>query len=80
MVARNRAPSSKYVYYDLHLYFSGLSLRKASERLSQMYKRNHDSIRNWIQNFYHQNFGFNSICWPSRVQIQTYQFENEFMI
>jgi putative transposase len=33
------------------LYFSGLSLRKASERLSQMYKRNHVSIWNWIQKY-----------------------------
>ena len=33
------------------MYFSGLSLRKASERLSQIYKRNHVSIWNWIQNY-----------------------------
>ncbi|WP_154670535.1 hypothetical protein [Candidatus Nitrosocosmicus sp. SS] len=38
MLTRNRTPS-KYVYYGLHLYFSGLSLRKASERLSQIYTR-----------------------------------------
>src|SRR5690606_2933493 len=50
MLTRNRTPS-KYVYYGLHLYFSGLSLRKASERLSQIYKRNHVSIWNWIQNY-----------------------------
>jgi putative transposase len=47
---RNKTPS-KYVYYGLHLYFSGLSLRKASERLSQIYKRNHVSIWNWIQKY-----------------------------
>ena len=39
------------MYYGLHLYFSGLSLRKASERLSQPYKRNHVSIWNWIQKY-----------------------------
>ncbi|VFJ14241.1 DDE-type integrase/transposase/recombinase [Candidatus Nitrosocosmicus franklandus] len=50
MLTRNRTPS-KYVYYGLHLYFSGLSLRKASERLSQIYKRNHVSIWNWIQKY-----------------------------
>lgn len=50
MFTRNKTPS-KYVYYGLHLYFSGLSLRKASERLSQMYKRNHVSIWNWIQKY-----------------------------
>ncbi len=50
MITRNKTPS-KYVYYGLHLYFSGLSLRKASERLSQMYKRNHVSIWNWIQKY-----------------------------
>ena len=50
MITRNRTPS-KYVYYGLHLYFSGLSLRKASERLSRLYKRNHVSIWNWIQKY-----------------------------
>ena len=39
------------MYYGLHLYFSGLSLRKASERLSQLYKRNHVAIWNWIQKY-----------------------------
>ena len=34
------------------LYFSGLSLRKSSERLSQMYKRNHVTIWNWIQKYH----------------------------
>jgi putative transposase len=33
------------------LYFLGLSLRKTSERLSQIYKRNHVSIWNWIQKY-----------------------------
>lgn len=51
MNTRNRTPS-KYVYYGLHLYFSGLSLRKASERLSQLFKRNHISIWNWIQKYH----------------------------
>ena len=50
MFTRNKTPS-KYVYYGLHLYFSGLSLRKASERLSQLFKRNHVSIWNWIQKY-----------------------------
>jgi len=50
VISRNRTPS-KYVYYGLHLYFSGLSLRKASERLSQLYKRNHVAIWNWIQKY-----------------------------
>ena len=50
MNTRNKTPS-KYVYYGLHLYFSGLSLRKTSERLSQIYKRNHVSIWNWIQKY-----------------------------
>jgi putative transposase len=48
MITRNKTPS-KYVYYGLHLYFSGLSLRNASERLSQLFKRNYVSIWNWIQ-------------------------------
>ena len=45
---RSRTPS-KYIYYALHLYFSGLSLRKTSQQLSQFVKRNHISIWNWIQ-------------------------------
>jgi putative transposase len=34
------------------LYFSGLSLRRASERLSCFIKRNHVSIWNWIQEYH----------------------------
>ena len=51
MISRNRTPS-KYVSYGLYLYFSGLSLRKSSERLSQMCKRNHVTIWNWIQKYH----------------------------
>jgi putative transposase len=47
---RNRTPT-KHIYYALHLYFSGLSLRKVSQHLSQFIKRNHVSIWNWIQNY-----------------------------
>ena len=47
---RSRTPS-KYVYYALHLYFSGLSLRKASQLLSPFIKRNHVFIWNWIQQY-----------------------------
>ena len=42
------------MYIMLHLYFSGLSLRKASERLSQLFKRNHVFFAkrwNWIQKY-----------------------------
>jgi putative transposase len=53
MNTRNRTPS-KYVCYGLHLYFSGLSLRRASERLSCIFKRNHVSIWNWIQKYHPQ--------------------------
>ena len=44
-------PSSKYVYYALQLYISGLSLRKTSQQLSPYIKRNHVSIWNWIQRY-----------------------------
>jgi putative transposase len=47
VIIRNKTPS-EYVFYGLHLYFSGLSLRKVSERLSIVVKRNHVTIRNWI--------------------------------
>ena len=50
MITRNRTPS-KYVCYGLYLYFSGLSLRRASERLSCFVKRNHITIWNWIQKY-----------------------------
>ncbi|MGD9533975.1 MAG: hypothetical protein AB7V56_09425 [Candidatus Nitrosocosmicus sp.] len=50
MFTRNKTPS-KYVYYGLHLYFSGLSLMKTSERLSYYIKRNHVTVWNWIQKY-----------------------------
>jgi putative transposase len=53
VIARNKTPS-KYVYYALNLYFSGLSLRRASERLSQLFKRTHVLLAkkwNWIQKY-----------------------------
>ena len=43
-----------YVYYALQLYCSGLSLRKTSERLSSLIKRNHVSVWDWIQQKYRQ--------------------------
>jgi putative transposase len=39
----------KYIYYALQSYYSGLSKRKTSQRLSPIIKRNHVSIWNWIQ-------------------------------
>jgi len=48
---RNKT-SLKYVYYALYLYFSGLSLRRISQRLSCFVKRNHVSIWNWIQKYH----------------------------
>ncbi len=50
MISRNRTPS-KYVCYGLYLYFSGLSLRRTSERLAFLVKRNHVSVWNWIQKY-----------------------------
>ena len=41
----------KYVYYALQLYSSRLSLRKTSQRLSPIIKRNHVSVWNWIQKY-----------------------------
>jgi putative transposase len=50
---RSNRTSSKYIYYALQLYFSGLSLRKTSQRLSTttFIRRNHVSIWNWIQRY-----------------------------
>ena len=50
MVSRNRTPS-EHIGYGLYLYFSGLSLRRTSERLSIIIKRNHASVWNWIQKY-----------------------------
>jgi len=50
VITKNRT-TSKYVYYGLYLYFSGLSLRRTSKRLSYFFKRNHVSIWNWIQRY-----------------------------
>ena len=51
MSTRNRTPS-KYIFYGLYLYFSGLSLRRVSERLSCFIGRNHVSIWNWVQKYH----------------------------
>ena len=51
MNTRNRTPS-EYVFYGLYLYFSGLSLRRVSERLSCFIRRNHVSIWNWVQKYH----------------------------
>jgi len=50
VISRNRTPS-EYIGYGLYLYLSGLSLRRASERLACFIKRNHVSIWNWIQKY-----------------------------
>src|SRR5215210_6018767 len=57
MINRNRTPS-KYVCYGLYLYFSGLSLRRTSERLTFLVKRNHVSIWNWIQKYRPQKLSY----------------------
>lgn len=51
MNSRNRT-HSEHIDYGLYFYFSGLSLRKAADRLSDCFiKRNHVSIWNWIQKY-----------------------------
>ena len=53
MFTRNKTPP-EYVYLDLYLYFSGLSLRRTSQRLSCSIKRNHVLLAkkwNWIQKY-----------------------------
>ena len=50
MIKRNRTPS-EYIGYGLYLYFSGLSLRRASKMLSCFFRRNHVTIWNWIQKY-----------------------------
>ncbi len=56
MIFRNRTPS-EYIGYGLYFYFSGLSLRKAADRLSDCFiKRNHVSIWNWNWNWIQKIF------------------------
>jgi hypothetical protein len=47
---RNRTPS-EYIYCAPCFYFSILSLRRTSQRLSYFIKRNHGFIWNWIQKY-----------------------------
>jgi len=47
---RSRTPL-EYIGYGLYLDFSGLSLRRTSQRLSCFIKRNHVSVWNWIQKY-----------------------------
>jgi putative transposase len=52
VIFRNSRTHSEYIGYGLYFYFSGLSLRKAADRLSDCFiKRNHISIWNWIQKY-----------------------------
>jgi putative transposase len=55
---KNRTPS-EYICHGLYLYFSGLSLRRISVRLSSLVKRIHVSIWNWIQNYSPQRISSN---------------------
>ena len=57
MITRNWIPP-KYVCHGLYLYFSGLSLRRTSERLSYFFKRNPISIWNWIQKYKPQRISY----------------------
>jgi putative transposase len=51
MNTRNRTPS-EYIQFAMYFYFSGLFLRKVSERLSSCFiKRSHVSVWNWIQKY-----------------------------
>ncbi len=50
MLIRNKTPP-EYIYHGLYLYFSGLSLRRTSQQLSGLIKRNHVTIWNWIQKY-----------------------------
>jgi putative transposase len=62
---RNRTPS-EYIGYALYFYFSGLSLRRTSERLACFIRRNHVSIWNWIQKYKPQRI------WSKKKNIEEY--------
>src|SRR4051812_13805997 len=51
MIKRNKRTPSEYIGYGLYLYFSGLSLKRASQMLSCFIKRNHVSVWNLIQKY-----------------------------
>jgi putative transposase len=73
MGIRKRTPS-EYICYGLYLYFSGLSLRRASERLSYLIKRNHVSIWNWIQRYKLQKIA------SKRKKIEAYTTDETIII
>ena len=59
MLIRNKTPP-EYIYHGLYLYFSGLSLRRTSQQLSYVVKRNHVTIWNWIQKYHPQRISSKS--------------------
>ena len=59
MLIRNKTPP-EYIYHGLYLYFSGLSLRRTSQQLSSLIKRNHVTIWNWIQKYHPQRISSKS--------------------
>ena len=73
MGIRKRTPS-EYICYGLYLYFSGLSLRRAYERLSYLIKRNHVSIWNWIQRYKLQKIA------SKRKKIEAYTTDETIII
>ena len=59
MLIRNKT-ASRHIYHGLYLYFSGLSLRRTSQQLSILIKRNHVTIWNWIQKYHPQRISSKS--------------------
>jgi putative transposase len=59
VLIRNKTPP-EYIYHGLYLYFSGLSLRRTSQQLSSLIKRNHVTIWNWIQKYHPQRISSKS--------------------
>jgi hypothetical protein len=57
VITRNRTPL-RHVCYGLYLYFSALSLGRASERLYYFFKRSHVSVWNWMQKYKPQRISY----------------------
>src|SRR5437763_1169424 len=68
MSKRRSRTSPKHVYHALQLYYPGLWLRETSQRLPQLIKRNHVSIRNSIQRYKPEKM-FQTGCKPSEFII-----------
>ena len=79
MNTRNRA-SSEYIGYGLYFYFSGLSLRKTSERLSSCFIKREKSYINQSGIGYKQKYKPKKIFERKRKKIKEFIIDETLII